>query len=58
MLCMYNCMNATIGSSARNAPLREDIVHCKCGLQIVSNDQGNNSMLRLEHSRWMDMSAL
>ena len=29
-------MNATIGSSARNAPLRVEIVHCKCGLEIVS----------------------
>ena len=43
-LCIY-CLNATIGSSARNAPLGVEIVHCKCGLEIVSNDQGNNSML-------------
>ena len=37
--------NATIGSSARNAPLGVEIVHRKCGLEIASNYQGNNSML-------------
>ena len=47
--------NATIGSSARNAPLGVEIVHRKCGLEIASNYQGNNSMLRLEHPRWMNM---
>ena len=50
--------NATIGSSAKNAPLGVEIVHCKCSLEIVSNDWGNNSMLRLEHPRWMEMCAL
>ena len=50
--------NATIGSSARNAPQGVEIVHCKCGLEIESNDRGNNSMLRLEHPHWMDMCAL
>ena len=35
--------NAMIGSSARNAPLGVEIVHCKCGLEIVSSDRGNNS---------------
>ena len=38
-----------IDSLARNAPLGVEIVHCKCGLEIVSNDRGNNSMSRLEH---------
>ena len=33
--------NATIGSSARNAPQGVEIVHCKCGLEIESNDRGN-----------------
>ena len=50
--------NAMIGSSARNAPLGVEIVHYKCGLEIASDDRGNNSMLRLEHPHWMDMCAL
>ena len=37
---VFTC-NAMIGSSARNAPLGVEIVHCKCSLEIVSNDQGN-----------------
>ena len=49
--CVCICLNATIGSSARNAPLGVEIVHCKCGLEIVSIDRGNNSMLRLEYPR-------
>ena len=49
--------NATIGSSARIAPLGVEIVQRKCGLEIVSNDRGNG-MLRLEHPRWMDMCAI
>ena len=36
-------------NSASNAPLGVEIVHCKCGLEIVSYDRGNNSMFRLEH---------
>ena len=44
---MYR-LHATIGSSARNAPLGVEIVPCKCGLEIVSNDRCNNSMLRLD----------
>ena len=46
--CVCNCLNANIGSSARNAPLGVEIVHCKCGLEIileiVSNDRGNNTV--------------
>ena len=40
------------GNSASNAPLGVEIVHCKCGLEIVSYDRGNKStyMFRLEHS--------
>ena len=38
-----------IGSLARNAPLGVEIVHCKCSLEIASNNLGNNSMLHLEH---------
>ena len=40
--------NIMIGSSARNAPLGVEIVHCKCSLEIVSNNQFDNGMLRLE----------
>ena len=42
--CICICLNANIGSSARNAPLGVEIVHCKCGLEIVSNDRGNNTV--------------
>ena len=31
--------NAMIGSSARNAPLGVEIMHCKCGLEIVPDDR-------------------
>ena len=37
---VYFACNAMIGSSARNAPLEVEIVHCKCGLEIVSIDRG------------------
>ena len=47
-----------IGSSARSAPLGLEIVHCKCSLEIVSDDQGNNSMLHIEHPRLMEMCTL
>ena len=50
--------NAMIGSSAENAPFGVEIVHCKCGLEILSNDRCNNGMLRLERPRWMEMCAL
>ena len=50
--------NTMIGSSARNAPLGVEIVHFTYGLEIVSNNRGNNSMLCLEHPRWMEMCAL
>ena len=32
--CVCICLNATTGSSARNAPLGVEIVHCKCGLKL------------------------
>ena len=57
VMCVFAC-NATIGSSERNAPFGVEIVHCKCGLEVVSNDRGNNCMLRLEYPRWMDMCSL
>ena len=37
--CVFAC-NATIGSSARNAYLGVEIVHCMCGLEIISSDWG------------------
>ena len=50
--------NTIICSSARNTILGVEIVHFKCGLKIVSNDRGNDSMLRLEHPRWMEMCTI
>ena len=46
----------SFSSSARNWEWK--LCTVKCGLEIVSNDRGNNSMLRLEHPRWIDMCAL
>ena len=40
LVYVFAC-KATIGSSARNAPPGVEIVNCKCGLEIVSNDRGN-----------------
>ena len=54
--CVYAC-SATIHSSARNAPLGVEILHCKCSLEILSSDWSNNCMLHFEHLHWMEMCA-